>query len=240
MLVKLLEALLNLEASKRTPQKVPQESFMLLDGKVHPTPAPRVVSEVTRLSSLIDDYAGGLVFVSDLRVVNVDANDSRDVIELPLDFDPIWTTLYQMAREPKQTSHRDVIRLLRDALLLDEVSIAPFRAVTFGSSGTATSVAGRRDDRIGRDIREELSESTPIPDTIRVQTAIYTNPGETARYAVNVAVIVEPLTQTFVFRPDEREMRETLRIHSESIVSRLRERLGEDVTILYGTPRFCP
>lgn len=156
---------------------------------------------------------------------------------LNLKLSEAFNTVLRLEKRPK-FEQPEFIRLLRIDLAraIDPVTLLNIvRDVRFESQRIVSGKITKNEESMGRSISSKV-ESVDIPEEVTLQVPIYSNKGETDRYAIRCAVDVDPAMGTFQLYPLPDELTRVVQLAVDSIGERLNEGLPSVVPAYYGAP----
>lgn len=169
-------------------------------------------------------------------VLIYDDEDRRDRLVFPLTFSEPWLTLKGLEEKRSAVSQRELIRMLRIVFLADQAVVNVFRRLEWdsGTRGTAEIAKGR--DRLGAEIRAEVTGAADLPDDIVVDAPVYRERGRDATYSVRLVLDYDVANQRIEIAPMVGELDRIITIAQQAIRDELVAALGAEFPIYYGTP----
>ena len=119
---------------------------------------------------------------------------------------------------------------------LQRVFIAPFRRLDWNQTIRSEGEVTETRDRLGKEIRAQVAGTADLPEDLIVLTPVYRQLGEQELHQVRCRIDLHPLDQRIELSPFPGEIDAAYERQQGSIAQRLREGLGEDTRIYYGTP----
>lgn len=163
----------------------------------------------------------------------------RETVSLGLRSSVVFRKVLELHQGAASLDQRGFMQLLRREFrdaggardMLTAVSAIDFKRV---ESGNSTFSHGN--ESMGRSIEMEVTGAGDLPAGFKVQTNLWSNPGETDDvFTIEFDVEIDVDKQRFIVKPMPDQVDAAIEASLESIRTRLEEELGE-VTILYGTP----
>jgi hypothetical protein len=167
-----------------------------------------------------------VIWINEKEIVGILDNrspDREDQIRMPLNFNKKFQTLQEMSKEKKSWSQNQFILFLKYDLELPATFYSQFRRLQFDSSSKATSVRDHGDNRLGREISEQVSGVDKLPDEINIVTWVFDNVFDEA--VVKCGIEIDTSNQQFFLVPYQSEIEKAQNIILQNILDKLIDRL---------------
>jgi hypothetical protein len=170
----------------------------------------------------------------------VDDNDRRDRIDLNLQFSQQIEQLSHWEKTRPRLSHKDAINILRTTFAKCLAPAGEFlgliRQLKFvnGQIDEANLQASKRS--IGRSIEQSVTGVATIPEYVTFDVPVFAN-AFPFRASVEIAVDIDPATQTFQFVPLPKEIEAGIEAAEDALYSAIDTALdGVKVPVYHGNP----
>lgn len=169
-------------------------------------------------------------------VLIIDDTDRRERVTLPL----VESAVFKAVKACKAAlSQPELIRLLRvefrNATKAGE-TLAAVRRLKFRKSATGHGDIQHGNESMGQLVENEVTGADAIPESLIVNTNIYSNPGEDEKlFGIGMDLEIDAAAQKFILRPMPDEIERVTAAALQAIRERIEEHL-EGVAVFYGKP----
>lgn len=164
---------------------------------------------------------GNVIWISaDKVVLVIDDADRRETVTLPLVESYVFRRIKQLASNPvlDQTA---LVRLLRVELrgLVNAAAIlTAVRKIKFRQSQAGHSDIQHGNESLGRTIEAEVTGAESIPDSLIVETNLFSNPGlDEMKSVIGLDLEIDVKNQKFLLRPIPDEVEKVTAVHLNGI-----------------------
>jgi hypothetical protein len=182
---------------------------------------------------------GNVVWIScDKLVLVIDDSDRRETVTMPLVESYVFSRIKALAKNPV-VDQAALVRLLRVDLrgvvnataLLTAVRKLKFRQA---ESGHADIQHGN--ESMGRQIEAEVTGADAIPDSLVVETNLYSNPGlDEQKFTIGLDLEIDVKNQRFLLRPVPDEIEKVTAAQLASIRAEIEE-ADSELPVFFGRP----
>lgn len=166
-------------------------------------------------------------------VLVFDDNDRRDVATMPLLWSSAWSFIASLAEGFHWRTQRDLVRTLRTLFGWTAANLGPFMRLQWENATVGISETQKGRDRLGREIRAEVTGTAELPDEITLTAPIYTNPGRRTTFSIRVSLDYDVPNQKIGLCAREEDISTALTAEQAAIHAELVGAL-EGVPVYYG------
>ncbi len=207
----------------------------LIEVEIPPDPRQHTVQS---LDDLLRFHAGCIdpVIWHNTTSCTLVCNDKtrRDSVRLPLCQSRELLALLEYTGHAHD--QKTLVRGLREGLGVDPAVVAQFRKLNWRSDSLGSGEVTATKDRMGKAISSEVSGVAELPEELTVMIPLYSTIGERHRYDIRLLLEYDTTNQLIrvATAPDAIDV--ALIAHQLDIATRLRDWLGDDAKIYFGTP----
>jgi hypothetical protein len=214
----------------------------LIDRPVPPALRNHNVDSVADLIAAANRWkgaGGNVVWINGKSVVLViDDADRRAKVTMPLVESAVFQRIKKLAQQPC-VDQPTLIRLLRVELrhvIRAAELLTAVRKIKFRSAQSGHSDIQHGNESLGNQIEAEVTGADAIPDSLVVETNLFSNPGlDENKTGIGLDLEIDVKQQKFLLRPIPDEIEKVTAAELALIRAEIETALG-DVPIFFGTP----
>lgn len=215
--------------------------------EIHDIPPPRRKASLRGLQDLVAIIVDRTIAPApevyyDRTAVSVllDRNDRRAVVVCQLQKTERWARLESLAAGVKFTP-KEAIRLFRFELpsVGSQRLIDALRKVDFERKGTGASTVQHGRESLGKSVEIVVQQADQIPESIRIEIPVFSNPGLRFSASVEVGIYVDLEREAIEIRPLADEIESGIEAAQAQIALALNEELDDldpKPLVLHGVP----
>jgi hypothetical protein len=218
-----------------------QQGMEIKDFALEPKPRQHCVHSLVDLIVFArrEDNKAPIVWHSEQGVcLLTDDGDRRDRVVFMLTKSDRFAVLEQLAEKKPCLDQRQLVRLLRVELGLDNVKVVQqFRKLDWQFSDETAGEVKHGQDRLGKTINAQVAGVSELPDELDIEVPVFKQTGERTEYKVRCAIEIDTVNKQFQLVPMPDELERVMDLAQADIHKRLSEGLAEKkIPVYYGAP----
>lgn len=199
-----------------------------------------LVTAAKRWQTAVSDQSLGVIWIGEGAIVlHPDDETRRDAITMPLVKTDLWELVTTLAKN-SIVDQPALVRLLRVQLAAMAGSVellSKVRNIRFKSAEEGHSNLQHGNESMGRTIEREVAGADKLPEQLQVWAQPWINGAPDASDSkLRIDFEIRVTDKNFSLRPFPDDVQDALQEHREAIKQYLQEQLGDNQTILFGSP----